>query len=162
MKQYIGVKVINAKPMTRLEYNCFRGWDVPADENPDDEGFLVEYTDGGKANTKEFAGYVSWSPKEIFEKAYIATDDIPDSLTIEHIESVVTDAVYFTAKDAPLTICVLYLQNGFTVTGESACVNPENFNAQIGKDIARANAIEKVWMLEGYLLKQFRHEAGVN
>jgi hypothetical protein len=83
MKQYIGVKVINAKPMTRLEYNCFRGWDVPADENPDDEGFLVEYTDGGKANTKEFEGYVSWSPKEVFEKAYFETDGMTFGLAIE-------------------------------------------------------------------------------
>lgn len=83
MKQYIGVKVINAKPMTRLEYNCFRGWDVPADENPDDEGFLVEYTDGGKANTKEFEGYVSWSPKEVFEKAYFETDGLTFGLAIE-------------------------------------------------------------------------------
>jgi hypothetical protein len=83
VKQYIGVKVINAKPMTRLAYNSFRGWDVPADENPDDEGFLVEYTDGGKANTKDFIGYVSWSPKEVFEKAYFETDGMTFGLAIE-------------------------------------------------------------------------------
>lgn len=53
-----------------------------------------------------------------------------------------------------LTICVLVLENGFTVTGESACASPENFNAAIGRNVARDNAIEKVWMLEGYLLKQ--------
>ena len=70
MNQFIGTKIINAKPMTRLEYNNFRGWTVPADENPADEGYLVEYVDGGQANTKEYAGYVSWSPKEVFERAY--------------------------------------------------------------------------------------------
>lgn len=70
MNQYIGTKVINATPMTRLAYNQFRGWDLPADENGDDEGFLVEYVDGGKANTKQYAGYVSWSPKDVFERAY--------------------------------------------------------------------------------------------
>lgn len=70
MKAFIGTKIINAKPMTRLEYNQFRGWELPADENGDDEGFLVEYVDGGKANTAEFAGYVSWSPKDVFERAY--------------------------------------------------------------------------------------------
>ena len=70
MTPYIGTKVINAKPMTRLEYNKFRGWELPADENPADEGYLVEYVDGGQANTKEFTGYVSWSPKEVFERAY--------------------------------------------------------------------------------------------
>ena len=70
MKRYIGVKQINAKPMTRREYNNLRGWTVPADENPLDDGFLVEYVDGGKANHPDFEGYVSWSPKDVFERAY--------------------------------------------------------------------------------------------
>lgn len=70
MKQYIGSKLINAKPMTRAEYNVFRGWELPADENGADEGYMVEYIDGGKANTAEYAGYVSWSPKDVFERAY--------------------------------------------------------------------------------------------
>lgn len=53
-----------------------------------------------------------------------------------------------------LTFCVLVLRNGFTVTGESACASPENFDPQIGRDIAFRNAREKIWPLEGYLLKQ--------
>ena len=57
-----------------------------------------------------------------------------------------------------LTFCVLVLRNGFTVTGESACASPENFDAEIGRKIARENAINKVWMLEGYLLKQQLHD----
>lgn len=52
-----------------------------------------------------------------------------------------------------LTFCVLVLQNGFTVTGESACASPENFNAEIGRRIARENAIAKVWPLMGYELR---------
>lgn len=52
-----------------------------------------------------------------------------------------------------LTFCVLVLRNGFTVTGESACVSPENFDAEIGKKIARQNAIQKVWPLMGYALR---------
>lgn len=51
-----------------------------------------------------------------------------------------------------LTFCVLVLRNGFTVTGESACVSPENFDAQIGRDIARKNAVEKMWPLMGFKL----------
>jgi len=70
MERYIGVKIINAKEMNRLEYNKFRGWELPSDENGSDEGYLVEYIDGGKANTKEYKGYVSWSPKEVFERSY--------------------------------------------------------------------------------------------
>ena len=53
-----------------------------------------------------------------------------------------------------LTFCVLVLHNGFTVTGESACVSRENFDAEIGRKVARENAISKVWPLLGFLLKE--------
>lgn len=52
-----------------------------------------------------------------------------------------------------LTFCVLVLKNGFTVTGESACASPENFDAEIGKKVAKQNAVNKVWPLMGYELK---------
>lgn len=52
-----------------------------------------------------------------------------------------------------LTFCVLVLRNGFTVTGESACASPENFNAEIGRRIARENAVAKIWPLMGYELR---------
>lgn len=55
---------------------------------------------------------------------------------------------------ALLTFCVLVLKNGFTVTGESACASPENFDEEIGRKIARANAEQKIWPLMGYELKQ--------
>lgn len=58
-----------------------------------------------------------------------------------------------------LTFCVLVLKNGFTVTGESACASPENFDAEIGKKIARENAVQKIWPLMGYALKQQLHDA---
>lgn len=68
-------------------------------------------------------------------------------------------------QDAPqalmlLTFCVLVLKNGFTVTGESACASPENFDAEIGRKIARQNAVEKIWPLMGYALKQKLSEGG--
>jgi len=53
-----------------------------------------------------------------------------------------------------LTFCVLVLRNGFTVTGESACASPENFDPEIGRKIARQNAEQKIWPLMGYALKQ--------
>lgn len=59
-------------------------------------------------------------------------------------------------KDDPrslLTFCVLVLRNGFTVTGESACASPENFDAEIGRKVARANAMQKIWPLMGYELR---------
>lgn len=76
MNLYIGTKLINAKPMNRLDYNIFRGWDLPTNEDGTDEGYLVEYLDGGEANTSEYKGYVSWSPKAVFEKAYNPMDEL--------------------------------------------------------------------------------------
>ena len=58
-----------------------------------------------------------------------------------------------------LTIAVLVLKNGFTVIGESACASPENYDAEIGSKIARENARQKIWALEGYALKTRLHEA---
>ena len=60
MESYIGIKVIEAKPMTRGDYNKYRGWQIPSDENPADEGYLVVYE----------GDYESWSPKDVFEKVY--------------------------------------------------------------------------------------------
>lgn len=57
-----------------------------------------------------------------------------------------------------LTFCVLVLRNGFIVTGESACASPENFDAEIGRNIARQNAVQKVWPLLGFLLKEQLHQ----
>ncbi len=70
MQQYIGVKLINAKPMSRADYNALRGWQLPSDENGADKGYLVEYQDGGKANHPHFQGYISWSPEDVFNRAY--------------------------------------------------------------------------------------------
>ena len=56
-----------------------------------------------------------------------------------------------------LTFCVLVLRNGFTVTGESACASPENFDAELGRKIARQNAVDKIWPLMGYALKERLH-----
>lgn len=73
------------------------------------------------------------------------------------------DQLVEACKEGPLdllTFCVLVLRNGFTVTGESACASPENFDAEIGKRIARANAEQKMWPLMGYALKEKLHVGG--
>lgn len=99
-------------------------------------------------------------------------------ITPGDIEANIIDEVYFTAEQGYqvamkvqhpdlaemgnefpngtlrlLTFCVLTLRNGFTVTGESACASPENFDAEIGRKVARANAVQKIWPLMGYELK---------
>lgn len=76
-KHYIGTKRVTGTPMNRADYNVYRGWQLPADENGADEGYLVEYVDGGKANDSRHAGYISWSPKDVFERAY---KEVPPTL----------------------------------------------------------------------------------
>ena len=70
MKKYVGTKKLKAIPMNKEEYCQYRQWEVPLNENPKEEGYLVEYLDGGKPNDERHLGYISWSPKDVFEKAY--------------------------------------------------------------------------------------------
>ena len=79
--------------------------------------------------------------------------DIAPRITPAHIDACIVGEAYHVFFNTTLTVCCLKLKNGFTVTGESACASPENFNVQIGRDIARKNAREKIWALEGYLLR---------
>ncbi len=93
-------------------------------------------------------------------------------ITPADLQANIVDCYYFTGRDGAygaleemtaltgchdqlrlLTFCVLILKNGFTVTGESACASPENFDAEIGRKIARQNAEQKIWPLMGYELR---------
>lgn len=85
MKQYIGTKEVQAMPMNRGDYNALRGWQVPENENPADDGYLVVYPNG-EPNVKEFNGYVSWSPKKQFEEVYQVSETFKDRLTIEYAQ----------------------------------------------------------------------------
>lgn len=75
-------------------------------------------------------------------------------VTPEVIESKIKSEQYHIFEGTTFTACLLTLENGFTVLGESACASPENFDAEIGRKIARDNAKNKIWALEGYLLKE--------
>lgn len=74
-------------------------------------------------------------------------------LTPELIDAVIAGEDYHVFPGTTLTVCCLTLRNGFTVTGESAAASPENFDVEIGRKIARQNARDKIWRLEGYLLR---------
>ena len=75
-QHYIGTKIVLALAMKRLAYNEYRGWALPADENGADEGYLVEYTDGGAPNHPDHAGYISWSPKPQFDAGYVKVGNV--------------------------------------------------------------------------------------
>ena len=100
--------------------------------------------------------------------ARVTPQDIERAITSEHYFTAYDGAKYGrVTRDEPkdsqalklLTFCVLTLRNGFTVTGESACASPENFDVQIGRAIARENAVQKIWPLLGYELRTKLAEA---
>lgn len=91
--------------------------------------------------------------EEIIKKGLTAPRVTPDRLV-----DVIKGEQYHVFEGSQLTVCCLTLENGFTVTGESACASPENFNAELGRKIAFDNAKNKIWALEGYLLKQRLHD----
>lgn len=82
-----------------------------------------------------------------------------DHLTQNDIDAKIKDAKFTFLEDGRTTICNLYLENGFTVRGESSCVSKDNFNKNIGEQIALENAKNKVWELEGYLLAEDIHRS---
>lgn len=87
--------------------------------------------------------------KEIQEKGLNAP-----RLSPELIDSVIEDSLYYVFPGTTVTVCCLTLKNGYTIIGESACASPENFDESLGKKIAFDNARNKIWQLEGYLLRQ--------
>lgn len=86
--------------------------------------------------------------KEIQDKGLNAPRLTPDL-----IDAQISATAFHVFPDSCMTVCCLTLKNGFNVVGESACASPENFNAEIGNKIAFDNARQKIWALEGYLLK---------
>lgn len=81
-------------------------------------------------------------------------------VTPDKLDGLITGEQYHVFPGTTLTVCCLTLANGFTVLGQSAAASLENFDQEIGRMIARADAREKIWPFEGYLLRQRLHEAG--
>ena len=98
-------------------------------------------------------------------EAELKAKAVAPRITPEHIEGIIEGEYYISADKLPnvlaehignlmcLTLCVLVLKNGFTVVGQSACASPDNYNYDIGKRLARQDAFNKIWQLEGYLLR---------
>ena len=144
--------------MNRLDYNAYRGWELPADEDGADDGYLVEYLDGGKPNDTRHEGYISWSPKAQFDNGYTEVVE-QDRVASAHVNSMIESLTFQFARigESTTTVCEAFLPNGFSVgSGKSACVDPANFDYDLGckyaQENAAADAKETIWQLEGYLL----------
>lgn len=152
MNYYIGTKLIKAEPAFRC---CSTGttyseMEIDRQEAIDkslDEGYKVVYEDG----------YESWSPKEVFEKAYLKVDDNPNlpsgvSVGVKMVDDFIVDYEVFTKKDK-ITIVIAALANGFTIVESSACVDPKNYNEKIGAEICKERIKKQVWNHLGFLLQ---------
>lgn len=147
MNHYIGTKLIEAKPMNLGDYNKFKGWTIPEDEDPKREGYLVKYSDD----------YISWSPKEVFEKAYLKVDEnknLPSGVSVgqQMVNDFIVDYDVFTKK-GKITIVIATLRNGFTIVESSACVDPKNYDEKIGAEICKERIKDQVWNHLGFLLQ---------
>ena len=87
--------------------------------------------------------------KEIIEKGLTAPRVTPDS-----IQNKIKDVKYYVFPGTTVTVALITLENGTGVVGESACASPENFDEELGQKFAYQNAFNKIWSLEGYLLKE--------
>lgn len=93
------------------------------------------------------------SDEQDTEKQIQAAGKTAPRLTPQLIDDTIVSVQYYNPPGTTLMVCILTLKNGFYVTGESAAASPENFDEDIGKSVAYKKAREKIWMLEGYLLK---------
>lgn len=142
MNTYIGVKIIEAKSLNRGDYNKYRGWQIPVGENPADEGYLVKYEDN----------YESWSPKEVFDRAYRLMNGKNNTITQQDVDDFIikVESVQFGEKT---TLVKAELANGFIIVESSSCVNANNFDMEYGTEICVEKIKDKVWFLLGFLLQ---------
>ena len=110
MHKYIGTKLIKARPLTLGEYNALQGWIIPVDQDPTAPGYLVEYTDGGKPNHPNYEGYISWSPKDVFEKSYIKTNNLTFGMVLEAMRA--GQRVQRASGDLEIPHAIYYLEGG--------------------------------------------------
>lgn len=145
MKSYIGVKSIEAMPMTFGEYNSKRGWPVE-DGVSNKEGYLVRYTDG----------YESWSPKDVFEASYFPIT-VPNRLTPQDIENFMGNNVETSTVGPKSTMVQVTMRNGWEDFEVSSCVDPDNYDEAVGKDCALECVKHRLWKYLGFVLQWARY-----
>jgi len=150
MQQYIGVKLIEARPMKLGEYNAYRGWSMPADEDPETEGYLVSYPGSDR--------YESWSPKAVFESAYFPLAK-EDTITEEDVLAFVPDVGGIqTAKlGAKTAVTQARCLTGFEITESAACVEPENYDQNKGTQIGLNRIKDQLFAHLGFVLQWARN-----
>lgn len=153
MKTYIGTKIIEAAPAVRMGGKVYDANElIPRSMELVEEGYKVRYQDG----------YESWSPKDVFERAYLELTVNPElrtkkpSISQKMVDDFIVAKEVSTLGDK-VTVVRATLRNGFELVESSACVSPENYNEELGAKICMEKIKDKVWFLLGFLL-----QTGVN
>ena len=143
MKTYIGTKLIKAEPMNRGKFNSTKGvWLPTNDAHYNDAGYKVVYPDG----------YESWSPKDVFEKAYRQFGSDKNTVTQADVDGFIAKKEVSTVK-TNTTLVIVTLVNGFILTESSACVDPANYDEKYGAEICMEKIKDTIWFLLGFLLQ---------
>lgn len=152
MKTYIGTKIIQAEPAFRIDGEIYpESGPVPRSMNRE-EGYRVHYPDG----------YESWSPKDVFERAYLPLTVNPDlrtdapSISQQMVDDFILETWTQTMGDKTTVVRAL-LRNGFEIVESSACVSAENYDEKLGREICLGKIKDKVWFLLGFLLQTAVH-----
>ena len=153
MKTYIGTKIIEAAPAIRMGGKVYDANElIPRSMELVEEGYKVRYQDG----------YESWSPKDVFERAYLELTVNPElrtkkpSISQKMVDDFIVAKEVSTLGDK-VTVVRATLRNGFELVESSACVSPENYDEELGAKICMEKIKDKVWFLLGFLL-----QTGVN
>lgn len=155
MKQYIGTKLVEAEPARRIEGKIVGMNEAVAIDAVIESGYRVRYPDG----------YESWSPKEVFEAAYLPLQVNPKmptdkpSISQEMVDAFIV-ATEVTTMGDKTTVCRALLRNGFEIVESSSCVSKENYTEAVGVKNCMERIKNQVWMLLGFLLQTA--VAGVN
>ena len=147
MERYIGTKLIEAEPCP--------AWKDAGAHKAGEEGYKVRYPDG----------YESWSPKTVFEAAYLPLTVNPElktdkpSVSQEMVDDFIA-SVETVTMGGKTTVVRATLRNGFEIVEASACVSAENYDEELGREICLEHIKDKVWMLLGFLLQTAVHGVG--
>lgn len=152
MKTYIGTKIIQAEPALRIDGKVYSPDEILPEDTDVEVGYRVRYPDG----------YESWSPRDVFEAAYMPVLNNPQlktnapSVSQQMVDDLILETWTTTLGDKT-TVVRAMLRNGFEIVESSACVSAENYDETMGRAICMEKIKDKVWFLLGFLLQTAVH-----
>jgi len=148
MEKYLGVKLIEAEQKTHGEYTKIKY----CESNPINTEFSKENVNSAGYMVKYDNNYISWSPKDVFEKAYFKLEKTNNTICQTDVDLFIKD-VKSIKQGEKTTVTTVTLINGFEIFEASSCVDPDNFDMSLGEQICLGKIKDKIWNLLGFLLQ---------